>query len=187
MIKYAITGNIASGKTSTENILLSLGFKVLDTDKVTHNLLDNNTEIYNQFKDYDVFENEKISRSKLGKLIFSNKTLKEKLEKIIHPLVKLEIEKFIEKNSKENKLFVSVPLLFESDMQNMFDKIILIYANDEIRLQRLIQRNNYTEEYARCRMEAQMSQDLKVKKSDYIIYNNSTIELLQHQISNLIV
>ena len=79
MIKAALVGNIASGKSAAENILLKLGYKVLDTDKVCHKLLYELDEIAVVFRDFDVFENGKISREKLGKLVFDIPDLKQKL------------------------------------------------------------------------------------------------------------
>lgn len=186
-IKYAITGNIASGKSAAENIIKSLGYKVLDTDELAHNILNTSCEIARAFSDYDVFENGVISRKKLGKLVFRDKELKEKLEDIIHPQIKLKVNSFFKENSDKGKLFVSIPLLFEANMQDMFDKIILIYTNDNIRLKRLIERDNYSIEYAKIRMNSQQSQDEKLKLCDYVVYNNSSLENLKSEISKLIL
>ena len=67
-------------------------------------------------------------------------------------------------------------------MQDLFDKILFVYTNDEIRLERLIARNKYTKEYAQIRLNSQLSQDEKVKKSDYVIYNNSTKKELKKEV-----
>ncbi len=187
MIKYAICGNIASGKSTAENILKKHGYSVLDTDLVCHDILNENNEIKEEFKNYDIFESGCISREKLGKIVFSDNNLKKKLENIMHPIVKQEIENFFNINSDKTQLFVSIPLLFEANMQDLFDKIIFIYANDEIRLKRLIDRNNYSLEYAKIRMNSQMSQEEKIKHCDFVIYNNSSVIDLENQILKLIV
>jgi dephospho-CoA kinase len=187
MIKYAICGNIASGKSAAENILKKHGYSVLDTDLVCHDILNKNNEIKEEFKNYDIFESGCISREKLGKIVFSDNNLKKKLENIMHPIVKQEIENFFNINSDKTQLFVSIPLLFEANMQDLFDKIIFIYANDEIRLKRLIDRNNYSLEYAKIRMNSQMSQEEKIKHCDFVIYNNSSVIDLENQILKLIV
>lgn len=182
MIKVALVGNIASGKSATEKILNNFGYKVLDTDKVCHNLLDELGEITEDFKGFDVFENEKISREKLGKLVFGNPNLKEKLENILYPHLKIKIKEFFTQNKNEDLVFVAIPLLFEAGMEDLFDKIFFVYCKDEIRLERLIKRNGYTKEYAKVRMDSQIPQDKKVLKSDYIIYNESTLDDLENNI-----
>lgn len=186
MIRVALVGNIASGKSTAEEFLVSKNYKVLDTDKVCHNLLGAD-EVVNLFKDKDVFSAENIiDREKLGKLVFNDKSLKQKLEDTLYPLVRVQIDKFFDENSEEKIAFVAIPLLFEAKMENLFDKILFIYCDDKIRLSRLIARNNYTEEYAKIRMNSQMSQDEKVIKSDYIVYNNSTKENLEESLALMI-
>ncbi|MDO4975619.1 MAG: dephospho-CoA kinase [Alphaproteobacteria bacterium] len=187
MIKVAITGNIASGKSTVQKILEYNGYKVLDTDIVGHEILNSSEEIKLAFKDYDVFdEANNISREKLGKLVFSNPALKTKLEKISHPIIKNKIIEFFEIHKTESVVFVGIPLLFEANMQDMFDKIILIYTDDEIRKKRLCSRNNYTDEYAELRINSQISQDEKIKTSNYVVYNNKDIDTLSEQIRKII-
>ena len=93
MVKIAITGNIAAGKSEVEKILSDKGYEVYDTDKFTHQILESSIEVKETFKNYDVFENGAVSRKKLGALVFQNPELKQKLEKIIHPKIKKIIEK----------------------------------------------------------------------------------------------
>ena len=187
MIKYAICGNIAAGKSEAEKIFSDMGYKILDTDNAAHELLIEKSDfIIKEFDGLDICEkNGKISRKKLGKIVFSDKKMKEKLENILHPLIKLKIEEFFTANKNEEKVFVSVPLLFESGMENLFDKIIFIYTDDRIRLKRLILRDKYNEEYAKIRMSSQISQDVKIKKSDIVIYNNSSLKDLEREIKAL--
>ena len=179
MIKYAITGNIASGKSVVQNFLQERGEVVLDTDLAAHKVLENNREVIDIFKGYDILDNGKISREKLGKIVFDDKIMLEKLNSVIHPLVKEEIIKFFEQNSHLQRVFVAIPLLFEANMQDLFDKIIFVYADDKIRLERLIARNGYTKEYAEKRIASQLPQTYKLEKADIVIENNGSIEELK--------
>lgn len=190
MIKVAIVGNIASGKSQVEKILLDLGYKVADTDKINHEILKTDietiNEIKNTFSNDDILENDTISREKLGKIVFSNKEKKEKLESILHKRIYKKVEEFFNKNANEKVVFVSIPLLFETKQEKTFDKIIFISADKETRLKRLIERNNYTKEYALTRINSQIDEEEKLKKSDYVIYNNSGLNELETSIKDIL-
>ena len=122
MIRVALVGNIASGKSTVEAILQQFGYLVLDTDKVCHKLLEHNSEIIEAFSSYDILDgNQNISREKLGKIVFSNLKLKTKLESILHPQIRKEILKFFEINKSQKIVFVAIPLLFEANMQDLFE------------------------------------------------------------------
>ncbi len=188
MISIAIVGNIASGKSTVENVLRKKGYKVFDSDIIAHEVLDDLSEkILEAFKNYDISENGRISRQKLGALVFDDKNLKEKLENIIHPEIKVRIKKIFEENKLEKYIFVSIPLLFEVGWRNLFDKILFIYTEDKIRLNRLMQRNNFTKDEALARIKSQLPQEEKVKVSDFIINNNHSIDVLQKYIERFII
>lgn len=186
MKRIAVVGNIASGKSEVEKILKNRGYLVMDTDAVAHTLLEDNMAVMNAFKNYDIFENNRISREKLGKLVFSDAKLKVVLENILHPQIKDKIKDFFVTNKEQELVFVSIPLLFEAKMEDLFDKVIFVYADDNVRLKRLIARNGYLKDYALARMNSQQSQEEKIKKSDFVIYNNSSLKNLNTEITNLI-
>lgn len=187
MLKIAITGNIASGKTSVQRILEQKNYKVLDTDIVGHRLLDELPEIKTAFSKYDIFDKDgKINRTELGKLVFTNSNLKAKLEAIIHPAIKQEILKFFDYNADEKVVFVGIPLLFETNMRDIFDEAVLIYTNDKIRKKRLIERNLYTAEYAQCRMDSQMPQDDKKTLCEHIIDNSGSLDNLRSEVEKFL-
>lgn len=186
MIKVAITGNIAAGKSEVERFLMQHDYKVADTDIFGHQVLEDYKDlIVESFRPYDIMENDVVSRKKLGKIVFENPVLKKKLESIVHPIIKQKIFEFFEKNQNEEYVFIGIPLLYEANMQNMFDKVLLVYSNDRSRLRRLMIRNHLTKTDAKLRMDAQMSQDKKRELADYVVYNNRSIESLEAQIRKL--
>ena len=174
MLKAAITGNIASGKSQVEKII-SKKYPVYDADKIAHKILENLKDFYG----YDVFTDGKIDRKKLGELVFSNPDLKKKLEEIIHPQVKQEILKIFEQDLPV--VFISIPLLFETGFDRLFDKIIFVSADSKLRLERLMKRNNFTKEEALRRIQSQGAEEEKIQKSDFVICNNSTLTDLKTQ------
>ncbi|MBO5738060.1 dephospho-CoA kinase [bacterium] len=175
MLKIAIVGNIASGKSTVENFIKAKGYKVYDTDKIAHKILTLNKNVIDEFGTNE--------RAKLAKIVFSEPEKLKKLEEIIHPLVKKEILSIFENNF--NIVFISVPQLFEAGFESLFDKIIYVTAEKNIRKNRLIKRNNYTEEEALKRIEAQ-NEDNKKEKADFVIENNSTILELENSIDYIL-
>mgnify|MGYP005809383615 FL=1 len=186
MLRFGITGNISAGKTAVEKILKEKGYSVLDADDVSHELLSHNKEVIAAFKEFDIQEDGDISRHKLGRIVFHDKVLMRKLESILHPLIRVRINEFFEAHKDEKLVFVSVPLLYEAHMEDLFDKVLLVFAEDMVRYKRLVKRDRLDDEYASVKINSQMSQVEKLILADECIENDGTISELRVRVSYIL-
>jgi dephospho-CoA kinase len=186
MKKIAITGNIGAGKSAVQENLERLGFLVFDTDLAGHEALKSGL-IKKAFADYDVFGADgEISRRKLGELVFGDEKLRRRLEGLSHPIVLEKMEEFFEKNRDEKLVFVSVPLLFEVGLGEMFDAVILVDADDDIRKTRLMARDGLTANEVQARTAAQRNPKEKILRSDFVVTNNGDLDELYQQLDIVI-
>lgn len=175
-MKIAITGTIGSGKSTVVSYIISKGFEVFDCDKYAHELLKKQSIIDIISKEFDCIENGEISRKKLGAIVFNDEAKLQRLNAIIHPLVK---EAILELTPP---IFVDIPLLFEAKMESLFDVIITVCADKEIIVERLMKRDGMSEEEAYKRISLQIDEKIKKKNSNYVIINNDTQTNLYKQI-----
>jgi len=186
MLKVAVTGNVASGKSLVQKYMEKFDIPTADADEICRNLLANDEAVIEKvkqaFSGFDIMENGVISRKKLSNLIFSNSEQKKILEEIIHPKVREEIEGYIEDYKGKRFVVVFIPLLFESGMDSMFDKIILISAEQDIRLERLMNRNALSRKAAMRIISSQRREEEKVPDCDFVIYNNNSPNELYEQV-----
>ena len=180
MIKIGLTGNIASGKSEVEKIFLKKGFIVVDLDKISHQLLENNDEVkmsvLNKFNT--------LNRIELAKIVFGDLNKKKILEDIIYPKLKEYIINLFKINNDKRVVIISGALIYEAGFNELFDKIIFVDANKDLRLKRLMKRNNLDKETALKRINCQ--NDDNKTKADIIIENNSDIKDLNTKINNII-
>tara|TARA_Y100000768_G_scaffold388953_1_gene389200 strand:- start:1748 stop:2335 length:588 start_codon:yes stop_codon:yes gene_type:complete len=178
----AITGGIASGKSLVAKYLFDeYGAFIFDADKEAKNILMKN-EVSK--KVLDSFPSIKsLTLKEISEVVFKNKSNQKKLNDIIHPLVKIEIEKSIAiKKGKENIFIIDAPLIIESgmfeDLKNNGAIIVLIAAKDSIRARRALLRGGLSQKTISDRMKLQMSDEEKKKYADFVIENNSSKESL---------
>lgn len=185
-----LTGGIATGKSTVSDMFKEKGINVIDADIISREVIIIYPEILNEIKNEfgeEYIAGFDIDRKKLGKLVFSDKTKREKLEEIIIPYIKQEIYKKVNgrKALGDRLIIVDAPTLFENNMDKDVDKIILVYLNEELQLKRLRIRDNLTESEARSRIESQLPLYEKAQKSDYVIYNDRDKGYLKEQFNKL--
>lgn len=183
----AITGGIASGKSMICAQLEEAGFSVFYADKIAHEVL-TKKEVINAIISRiskDVLESGKISRKKLGRVVFADSNKLKILNSIVHPIV-IEKQREIIRNSSEKVIFFEIPLLFESNSKSDFDLSIHISVEKDIQIKRIIQRDKCTKEEAKRKVSSQLSDKEKVMLADLIICNNLSPRNLREKIIKLI-
>lgn len=184
-----LTGVMGAGKSTVINILKDHQIPVLDCDKINAELMLKGKEGYQYIKEAfptTIFdEQEEIDKQALSKLIFHDKNYKIKLERIQHPLIKNEIIRII-KSMEAPLVVVEVPLLFEIAWDNCFDEIWVVACPEEIILERLMKYRNISYTEAKLRLSHQMSQDEKISKADYVLYNHGHLKELEGSIEKLL-
>ncbi len=174
--KIGLTGGIASGKTTVCDLFKELSVEIIDADVISHELSKKGgaafEEIVEAFGDQIIGDDGELDRKKLRSIVFNDKTKKQILEMIIHPKVLLSINNKIEA-SQSNYLIISVPLMIETGMNSMMDRVLLVDCDAETQIQRLIQRDQSTREEAIRIINSQASIEAKRELSDDRIINNS--------------
>jgi dephospho-CoA kinase len=191
-LTIGLTGGIASGKSTVTEMIRGLGIPVIDADQVARDVVKVGEEAYEQiiktFGQDILQENGEIDRAKLGAIVFYNEQERKKLNAIVHPAVRrrmlAEKEAYVQKGAKT--IVLDIPLLFESELTHLIDKIIVVYVDDDIQLERLMKRNGFSEEEALARIRSQMPLHEKVKKADAVINNNGTIEETKQQLLQIL-
>lgn len=181
MIILGLTGGIATGKSTVSQFFIDEGIPVIDTDLIARNLLKKGTDTYYEviqfFSDDILLTNNEINRKKLGRAIFTNSKKRKKLNEIVHPKVRHMVDEEIRKHNENNQkiIVIDVPLLFETNYQEIVDKTVVVYTKEIKQLERLASRDNITIEYAKMKIDAQMPMSQKVEMADYVIDNSFSI------------
>lgn len=191
-----LTGGIATGKSTVSNILKDKGYIVIDADQIAREVVQIGEESYYNIidsfgKEY-LNEDKTINRKKLGKMVFSDNEKLKLLNELTHPQIFKRIRSEIEKSIYIKKeIFVDIPLLYEeldeiNSYNIYFDEIWFVYLDREEQKNRLMKRDNVSEEEALIKINAQMSMEEKLKLSKVVIDNSLDVESLTKKIENLL-
>ena len=188
----AITGGIGSGKSTFCSKLKEKGFKIHSSDEQVAKIYKNPEK---KFVTYlrtiglsKSISKKNIDKKIISKIIFENKQIRKKLELYIFKIVRKKRSDFIkqEKQKKTKLIFIDIPLLFENNLEKQFNKVISIISPKRVRLKRLKKTRKMTENQFKNITRSQTSDVIRKKKSDYVIYNNSTLKDYKIKINKLI-
>lgn len=196
ILVIAITGGLGTGKSTVSKLISKNGYPIINTDLLAKKIISRSKEIQQQiiqnFGNNSIDENGNLNSLVLSKLVFGekieNKKNLELLNSIIHPPVIDEMIKEIEELAKNNHkiIFVESALIFEANLEDGFDYIIVVDAPIEKRIEWFKKRTNLTEKEFFYIQNSQLSQDFKKNNADFVIENYKTTEELEKSVNTLL-
>lgn len=187
MIKVGITGGIGSGKSIVCEVFRQLGIHVYIADTMARALMNTDPKLMQALTlrfGKSLYKNGQLNRELLAGIVFENKEAIRFVNSIVHPAVAQDFEVWSHQFTNEPYIIEEAALLFESGAYKMMDKMITVYSPADIRVKRVMERDNATLFQVKQRMENQISDEEKVKRSDFIIANDSRHSILE-QVLNL--
>ena len=186
-----LTGGIASGKSTVSALLREQGAFIIDTDEIAHQVVEPGQSAYLDiiaaFGDEIVATDGTIDRLKLGKIVFQNTKFRVLLEEITHPPIEEQVNQLIQlaRSKSCSVVILDIPLLFESGWDKRVDEVWVVAVDEITQLQRLIKRNNFSEQEAVARIKAQLPLAEKIRRADQVIDNSGDLAQLQAKIACL--
>ena len=170
-----ITGGIGSGKTTLSELLRLEGFQVYDSDVEAHRLQNEHPLIRKQLVELfgeEIYNHNGLNRSALAGIVFGKTDLLLQLNSIVHPIVLEDFKSWIETHYTHKFLFMESAILFESGLNSIVDKVILIVASESIRIARVVKRDDVTPEQVQARISHQLPDAAKIPFADFIIHSD---------------
>lgn len=187
----ALTGGIASGKTTVSDHLGQLGVPVIDTDRIAHELTAKDGAalpgLRSLFGDGVFNDNGELDRAALRQRVFNQPEQRAKLEALLHPLIKRSARDRIDalRDTEPPYILVVVPLLVESGVFADADQVVVVDVPESVQLQRLVGRDGITPELARAMVAAQASREARLARADHVLDNSGDLEALIAQTDRL--
>ncbi len=181
MLKIGLTGGIGSGKTTVCNLFEKLGIPVYYADERARYLMNYDPELKTQIKvllgHESYYRNGRLNRAYVAYKIFNDSGLLQKVNALVHPVVHRDSEDWYSSYTEAPFSIYEAALIYESNNQNRFDKVIVVTAPEELRIQRVMQRDGLTRDKVLERINNQLPQEEKDKRADYLINNDGASSL----------
>ena len=182
----ALTGGIATGKSTVASLMALNGMRVIDADTISHEILDASSSWVQETFGENYVNGSKVNRTELGSLVFSDDEKKKVLEEFMHPKIRAEIEKrSIKQDGFKFPYLIDIPLFFENGAYNIKDSVV-VYTPSDVQLERFIKRNKYSEEESLKRIASQMPIDEKKEKATWVIDNSKNLKHLQQEVEDFV-
>lgn len=187
-----LTGGIATGKSTVTSMLRERGIPVIDADQIAREVVEPGKPAYEAIVRYfgrDILlADGQIDRKKLGEIVFSDEAKRQKLNAIVHPEVRRVMREEAEAAEQNGAriVFMDIPLLYESKLTHMVEKVVVVYAPPSMQLARMMERDELEEEQAYKRLRAQFPIEQKVQEADFLIDNSQSREQTERQVEELL-
>ena len=181
-----LTGGIGSGKTTVAKMFEKLGVPIYIADLEAKNITNKPSTlklIQEKFGD-QVIQNDELNRAAMAKIVFSNPQKLSELNAIIHPLVALHFKEWLKNNKTEKFVIKEAAILFETNMHLNCDFVITVSAPIEIRIKRVLERDNTSEQEIRNRIDNQWTDEKRIALSDFVI-ENINLESTMQQVNQI--
>ena len=188
MISIAITGGIGSGKSYISNILQEYGIPIYNTDDEAKRLMVSDEGIRRDLialLGEEVYVEGTLNKSLLASYLFADAENAARINGIVHPRVKLDFCRWLEQHTDKEIVGMECAILFEAGFDDAVDAVVMVYAPETLRVERAMKRDHATETQIRARIAAQLDDEEKRKRADYVIYTDGSIPL-DSQLSTLI-
>ena len=188
MISIAITGGIGSGKSYISNILQEYGIPIYNTDDEAKRLMVSDEGIRRDLVALlgeDVYVEGTLNKSLLASYLFADAENAARINGIVHPRVKMDFCRWLEQHADKEIVGMECAILFEAGFDDAVDSVVMVYAPEDLRVERAMKRDHATEAQIRARIAAQLDDEEKRKRADYVIYTDGSIPL-DSQLSTLI-
>ena len=185
MIKVGITGGIGSGKSLACEIFSRLGVSVYNADCRAKWLMNNNTLLKQKLITRwgnQVYKNDQLDRSYLAGIIFEDKNAVEYVNSLVHPAVKIDFRDWCSLHLDDDYVIEEAALLFESNSYLDMDIMVTVFSNEKVRIDRVCKRDHVTKEQVIQRMNNQLPDEEKIKRSEFVIYNSNEQSMLEQVI-----
>ena len=182
----ALTGGIATGKSTVASLMALNGMRVIDADTISHEILDASVSWVKESFGDEYISASKVNRTKLGSLVFSDEKKKKVLEEFLHPKIRAEIEKrSIKQDGFKFPYLIDIPLFFENGAYEIKDSVV-VYTPSDVQLERFMKRNKYSQEESLNRIASQMPIDEKKTKATWVIDNSKNLKHLQQEVEDFV-
>jgi dephospho-CoA kinase len=185
-----LTGSFGSGKTTVAELFERAGARIIDADRIARQVVEPGAPALKQIAELvgpDVLTAEgRLDRVALAERVFRDEALRRRVNAIVHPRVREEEERLLEHWRAEPLVVLNVPLLLENRMESLVDYVVVVVVDEAARFERVRARGGLTDEQIRARLAAQMPQEEKIARADFVIDNSGTREETQRLVYHLI-